>query len=232
MPTPAEIIQTVASLMNDTAQQEYTSAACLPYLNMALRRLQEKFELNDVPVTKVVSAVINISAGSPGITEIGFNTAPPLPSNLIEINQIWESPENTNQWTPLTKRDFIPHYLENDVQISQFLIWAWNEQKIQLITADADNDIKLDYIKYLFAKLTIIDINTNIDILNVESYLQFKTAAYCAMFIGEDSVRAGALDKEAEDAINDSLGISTKGAQSIMSRRRPFRAAFKARTIS
>ena len=43
MPKPSEIIDMVASLQNDTAQSDYTDAAVLPYMNMALRDLQEKF---------------------------------------------------------------------------------------------------------------------------------------------------------------------------------------------
>lgn len=78
MPTPSQIISTVASLQNDTAQQLYTNEACLPYFNIALRKLQAKFELNNIPVTSEVSSVIEVDAG---IDTIGFSTAPPLPTN-------------------------------------------------------------------------------------------------------------------------------------------------------
>jgi hypothetical protein len=229
MATPAEIIDTVASLQNDTEQQVYTDEACLPYLNIALRRLQEKFQVNDIPVTKEVSAVIEIDAG---VSEVGFSTAPPLPTGLVEIKQLWESPRDLEQWVPMSKRDFIPHYLENGTLISQFLLWAWIDQKIIVIPSNADNDLKLDYVKKLFTTLTIADINIDIDVINVQSFLEFKTAAFCAMFIGEDSVRAGVLDGQADDALEDSMGISIKGRQPIIFRRRPFRATYKSRTIA
>jgi len=227
--TPAEIISAIASLQNDTEQQVYTNAACLPFFNIALNRLQEEFELNNVPVTNETSAVIQVDAG---VTSVGFSVTPPsLPSNLIEIRQLWESPRGLNQYTPMRRKDFLPHYLENNTTISQFLIWAWIEQEIRLIAADANNDLKLDYIQYLFAPVTIDTVDDNITILNVTSYLEFKAGAYCAMFIGEDSVRAGALDQEADASLTRSLGISTKGRQSIRTRRRPFRASFKSRGI-
>lgn len=227
MPTPSQIISTVASMQNDTAQQLYTNAACLPYFNVALRKLQEKFELNNIPVTSETSAIIEVDAG---VTTIGFTTTPALPSNLIEIRQLWESPRDLNQWTPMDKREYLPHYLENDTTISQFLIWAWYDQEIHLIEANADNDLKLNYIKSIFSTVAIGDVDTDLGVVNVQTYLEFKTAALCAMFIGEDSVRAGALDGEATDALMDSLQISTKGRQSIKVRRRPFRARFKSRT--
>ena len=56
MPKPSEIVSSVASLMNDTAQTLYTNAAVLPYLNLALDDLQEIFQHNNVPVTNEMTA--------------------------------------------------------------------------------------------------------------------------------------------------------------------------------
>ena len=60
MPTPKEIIASVASLMNDTAQTAYTDIAVLPYMNMAMRELQEIFEQYNIPTTNATSAIINV----------------------------------------------------------------------------------------------------------------------------------------------------------------------------
>jgi len=219
----------VSSLQNDTAQSVYNNVACLPYLNMALDELQELFEENNVPVTNETSAVINAPAGT---TAIGFATVVALPANLIEIRQLWESPEGLDQFLPMTKKDFIPHYLENNTTISQFLIWAWMNQEIRLIAADADNDLKLDYIQSIFATpILIADIDVDIPIKNIKSYLGYKTAALCSMFIGENPERASSLDGQAGTALQRTLGISTKGRQSILTRRRPFRASFKTRSV-
>jgi hypothetical protein len=105
------------------------------------------------------------------------------------------------------------------------------DNSIKLIPADSDLDLKLDYIKSIFSAITIATVKTELGakFTNVMSYLGFKTAALCSMFIGENETRAAALDNEAADAINRSLGIVTKGRQAIASRRRPFRAAYKMR---
>lgn len=226
MATPAQIITNVAALQNDAPQDVYTNAAVLPYLNMAIRDLQEEFELNDIPVAFDVSTSLNVSAG---VSVIGFSTTPALPSDLIEIKQLWESPENLNQWTPMVRKDFIPHYLENGTTISQFLVWAWVEQQIKLIPSNADNDLKLDYLKSLLPVQTIGTINTDLAVINSQSYLEFKTASYCSYYIGENEARAASLSAVAERNLIRALGINVKGRQSVRTRRMPFRASFKSR---
>lgn len=230
MPTPSAIIDMVASLQNDTAQTTYTDAACLPYLNIALDELQEYFELNNIPVTNETSAVLNAPAGT---TVIGFTGGPPvLPSNLIEIQRLWESPEGQDSYTPIVKKTFLPHNLETGELISQFLIWSWFDQEIHLIEADADIDLKLDYIKSIFATpIAIGSVGVDLPIINCKTFLGYRTAALCAHFIGANKTRAVELDDFAGMALDRVLGVGVKGGQSIRTRRRPFRASFKSRTI-
>ena len=225
MPTPAACIDMAASLMNDTAQTVYTDVACLPYLNMALQELQEHFELNNVPVTNDTSALLNVVAG---VFVIGAATTPALPTDLIEIQQLWESSEGQNQWIPMTRMEFLPHYLENTT-VSQFQYWAWMEQEIKLLPANIDIDLKIDYVKSLFVPIVIGGINTNLPIMNALTYLGYKTAALCSQFIGENPTRAAELNALTITALDRTLGISTKGRQAINTRRRPFMAAYKTR---
>src|SRR5665213_3868171 len=88
--------------MNDYKQSVYTNIAVLPFLNLSLDELQELFEQNNIPVTNATSAAITIPAGT---DRIGFDTTPSLPSDLIEIQQLWESTTGLNQWTPMDKRE-------------------------------------------------------------------------------------------------------------------------------
>src|SRR6266849_1624173 len=96
MPIPSDVITIVAGLMNDSSQSLYTNSVCLPFLNLALNELQELFELNGIPITNETSAVITLPAGS---AQLGFTTTPALPADLIEIQQLWESPTGLNKWT-------------------------------------------------------------------------------------------------------------------------------------
>jgi hypothetical protein len=230
MPKPSEIITTVAGLMNDPSQTLYTNAVCLPYLNLSLDELQELFELNDIPVTKETSAAITIKAG---INKIGFDTTPALPSDLIEISEIWESTSGLNKWTPMVKKEFIPHYLQDNTLISQFFIWTLEHGRVRLIAANADNDLKIDYIASMFnTPIQIKDVNVNLPFTNVKTYLEYKTAALCAMFIAENQSRAMALDSLTGTALIRALGIPIKGMQSVVTRRRPFRHSFKHRGVN
>jgi hypothetical protein len=229
MPTPVEILKMTASLQNDSRQKVYTPAACLPYFNMALRALQEEFELNNIPVTNETSAILNVPQGTDAIAITG--TTPGYPADLVEIRQLWESPEGLEQWTPMKRKEFLPHYLEDGVEISQFIIWAWINNEIKLLAANADIDLKLDYTKSIFS--TVDDNNIEDELgasfKTIFNYLGFKTAAYCSMFIGENPERAVALNEEANSSLTKALGISIKGSQVMGVRRRPFMQAYKRR---
>ncbi len=227
MPKPSEIITTAAALMNDSAQSLYTNTACLPYLNLALNELQELYELNGLPVTNETSAAITVKAG---VTSIGQDTNPALPSDFIELKELWESQSGLELWTRVSPREFLPHYLEGTILTSQFLIFSWEHGRIKVIPAIQDNDLKLDYIASVFkTPILIKDINVNLAFTNIQTYLEYKTAALCAMFMAENPNRATALDSLAGTALNRALGIPVKGMQSIVTRRRPFRHSYKNR---
>jgi hypothetical protein len=230
MPSPAEIISSVSSLMNDTAQTSYNNEAVLPYLNMALRDLQEIFELNNVATTNATSTSINVPAGT---TTVRFalpnqvEALPALPVDLIDIQQLWESGEGLNNWIPMKRVEFLPHFLAN-VQVNQFLYWAWIDQEIRLPEANADIDLRIDYIKSMFQTITDATIEVQLPFRNIYSYLQYRTAALCSQYIGENETRSTALMNDALIALERATGISVKGKQSITTRRRPFRQSWKA----
>lgn len=224
---PSDIITTVANLMNDSQQSVYTNTVCLPFLNLALDELQELYELNGIPTTNNTSAAITIKAG---VNRLGFDTTPALPSDLIEIQEVWESPSGLNKWSEVIKKEFIPHYLEDNTTISQFLIYEWKHGRINLVAANSDNDLKLDYTASIFnTPILIKDINVGLPFTNIKTYLEFKSGALCAMFIAENESRALALDSLTGSALSRALGIPIKGMQSIITRRRPFRSSFKRR---
>ena len=218
-----------ASLLNDTAQTVYSDTAQLPYINIAMRELQEAFEQSNVPTTNAESVTITIPAGVSRITAL---TNPALPSDLIEIQQIWESATGTLNWTPMTRKETIPKYLLNTVNISQFIIWAWNKDGIEVVPANQSNDIKLDYIRSIFnLPILIGDVNFDLGVRNCDSFLLFRTAALCAQFIMENKTRADELNKDAIMALDRTLGINTKARQSIATRRKPFRSSYRNRDI-
>jgi len=223
-----------AALNNDPSKTIYPYIKQLPLLNSALQELQELFELNDVPVTATVSTEVTVLSGT---TEIGFapdvpvvNT-PYLPSDLVEPRVLWERQAGIDPYIPMTKLDTLPRW-QQGVEVQQLIWYTWQTQKIKFLSANQDNDIKMDYIKFLFAQFTSTTGADNISVINSRGFLEYRTGALVAEMLGENPTRAQSLNGNAVLALDRIVGIGSKGRQNIMIRRRPFRSSFKRRTYS
>jgi hypothetical protein len=228
--TVGNVLGASAALMNDAVKSVYTNAIQMPYINMALRELQELYELNNVPVTDNVSAEVEVLAG---IDHIGFSPdmpvvdTPYLPDDLIEPKVVWERSAGINPYTPMIRLDYLPRYQEGQ-DYNQFLYFTWQSNEIRFLPANQDNDVKLDYIRSLFP--TVTDEDDIIAIINAQSFLQFRTAALCAEYLGENKTRADDLNANASLSLDRVIGIGTKGRQAINVRHRPFRNSYKHRS--
>lgn len=225
-----------ASLMNDSAKTVYTYAAQMPYLNMALAELEEHFQLNNIPVTNQTSVPITINVGTKFIRPFDGAGSDPgsgdpvYPQNLVEIQGIYERlAGTTDPFIPLTKREFLPHPID-DLPTESLQYWIWEDQIIKTVGATTDREIKLDYIKTLFPEVT--NQAAVLGVINAKSFLQYRTAALCTQFIGENATRAGELNNFAVLALDRVTGIGTKARQSTNTRRKPFMAAYKRRSFS
>lgn len=224
------VMDSAAALMNDTAKSVYTYIVQVPYLNMAMLELKEFFELNDVPVVDTVSEVIEVDAG---VTVIAFPPDPPiadtpyLPSDLVEPSILWERARDIDPYTRMTRVDVLPLEMAG-TEINQIIYYVWQSQEIRFFAANADNDVKMDYIRDIFAPAE--DEDSEINILNAQSFLQYRLAGLLAEFVEENPERANNLNGFASLGMDRVLGIGTKGRQYIQTRHRPFRASFKRRS--
>lgn len=227
--TAGQVMDKAATRLNDVNLSVYTYAIQLPFLNIALAELQELYEANNVPVTDQTAAIINVPAASAGFVTIDFDdgvaTAPFLPDDLVEIKLAWESPEGLNQWTPMTKLDYLPEY-QIGAQIPQFVWYQWATNQMKMLAANANNDIKLDYVRSLFTE--VASSTTDLLVINSASFLWNRTASLIAHDIEENSQRSIDLYNDALAGLDRSLTITTKGRQRITTRRRPFRSGYKA----
>lgn len=224
--TAGDVMDIAAALLNDPDRNLYNYTAQRPYLQLACQELEEHFQQNNIPVTNETSTVIEVDAGTTVIGFSDFAPSPNLPDDLIEIRQLWYSPRDQNLWLPMTKAEYLPHYLE-DIELSDLTYYTWNDQKIEMLAATSDQDIKLDYIKTMFPE--IVDENTQLSVINSKTFLEYRTAALCARFVGENPTRASELDGFAVLGSDRTTAIGTKGKQAIPVRRRPFRAAYRQR---
>lgn len=221
-----EVLDAAASALNDTAKTNYTPAALVPYLNMALGELQEWFELHNLSVTqRVTSPPITITAGQ---NEIIFNGGgvPTLPDNLIEPLQLWESLQGQTQYVPMGKRDFLPHDLEG-VASNYLVYWVWENQTVKFLPSNSNIDVKIDYMAQIFTP--VVNENSAINVMNSKSFLQYRTAALAAELIERNKPTADSLNGFAGLALDRVTGIGAKSKQRIQTRRRPFRAGYKKR---
>lgn len=226
MPTPDILASTImdlsAALLNDAAKSDYTYAAQLPYLRIALKELKEFLALNDFAVTVEKSVVITVPQG---VSSVGFNTVPALPADLIEIQRVWESDQsNDTGWIPIGKSSVVSNHLSG-VSVGQLGVWAWNDNAINFPVATGIVYLKIDYIKDLFT--AYVDENTNIGVINGDLFLIYRNAALCANFIGENKERSDELNGFAVLSRDNIIGIENKGKQFISTRRRPFRSGYK-----
>lgn len=223
MATSSSVMDLAASYLNDAGLSQYTYVAQLPFFNEAQRRLSQLMEINNVPATNKRSVAITVA---PSVLTISFTTVPALPSDLIEIQQISERQNGTAvDYIPMTRREFLPPFVN---QIDQLIWWAWMEQSINFIGAVQTVQLMIDYIANKLPSATTT--TAPITLINAESYLSLKTASLCAFFLGENKERSDELDQQAGVQADIFLGISTKGRQAIATRRRPFMAAYKARS--
>jgi hypothetical protein len=217
-----DILDRSAGLLNDVNKTQYTYAVMLPYYNIAQDDLQEKMELNNVPVTNERSVAITVPIAT---TVISFTSSPALPADLIEVQELGERLSGTSvDYDHMTRREFLPAIVE---QTESLIWWTWQNQELRFIGATTPRQLQLDYIA---ARLPLITSTaTPITLINARSFLQYRTAALCAEFVGENKVRADSLNGNALESLDSFLGISTKGRQAIAIRRRPFMAAYKNR---
>lgn len=221
-----EVMNRSAALMNDPQKTDYTYDAQLPYLNMAIDELMEQLEESNVGSSNKTSDPIIIPVGTAKITSSESSATPHYPYDLIEIQEVGERLSGTTDtFLQLSRREF----LDNVPPSTSLLFWTWEDQEIKFNPNGANTirDVQLKYIRLPVQQAQ--NENSLIGTIGSRSYLSYKTAALCSMYIGENQSRASALDQQAEKAWERMLGISNKGKQGIVTRRRPFRAAFKSR---
>ena len=221
--TVKDVLDLSSNYLNDAGLAQYTYVAQLPFFNEAQDKLGQLMELNNVPATNKRSTSITVA---PGVLIIDFTTAPALPSDLVEIQQISERQNGTAvDFIPMTRREFLPPFVN---QIDSLIWWAWKDQQIEFIGSTIAAQLMIDYIA---TKLPAATSTTSpITLINAKSYLACKTAALCAQFLGENIDRANELNGDAQVASDIFLGINTKGRQATATRRRPFMAAYKSRS--
>lgn len=241
--TAGQIMDRVANLLNDPKKTDYTYLVQLPYLNMAIEEFSDLASEANTPFSNLTNT--NWTGTplilSPGISKI----SPPeydvpgtnyhFPPDLIEIQEVGErAPTGLFNNNPLNAGPPFRALPRREFQVTlpvtnSLLYWVWENGFIRFNPGGANTPLEIQ-IKYIQQAVSYAaNENSLITVIGARTYLGYKTAALCALFIGENESRAKVLEDYAEDALERTLNISNKGRQQIMTRHRPFRAAYKAR---
>lgn len=221
--TAGTVMDGARALLNDQNAQIYTNTNLLQYLKTAFRELREYLSESNIPVTNKTDTVLSIPAST---TEITFVSTPALPEDLVELQAVWARIEDTSPWTFLARKEFIPPQLE-DIEFSDFVCFAWLENKLKLLPCVAIMDLKLQYIQQLTEPA---DENSTLGIINGQTFLEYRVASLAARYMMENAERAQDLDSNAQMSLDRAINVENKARQSIYTRRRPFRAGWKSRT--
>lgn len=224
--TAGQVMDRVAALMNDPARTDYTYEAQLIYLNMAVDELVENLEQANASPTNQTSTVIVVPLGANSLYPVEHPDGPHYPYDLIEIQEVAERLSGTtNQFTGLCRREWVGHFPPCD----SLMFWTWEDQCIKFNPSGASTarDVQLRYVRQPIQQAQ--NENSLIGTIGTRSYLAYKTAGLCALFIGENPSRAQTLEQKAEESMDRLLGINTKGSQQIVTRRKPFRSSYKSR---
>jgi len=234
--TAAEVMDRCAVLMNDPAKTDYTYVTLIPFVKIALDDLgQALLENQSAPMVSSWSKIVVPKGHSivypHNMAPPEIPNAPTYPINLIEIQEIKERIAGQDvssgpSFILMTRVEFVPYHPPMD----RLEHWLWENQTIKFNAWGATTDREL-LLRYLgeFVAVDAITPDSIVGGVNARQYLAYKTAAYAAMFIGENPERATVLDSKAEESLERMLSISNKGRQQIMTRHRPFRAAWKMR---
>jgi len=213
--TAAEVFARVRFHLNDVGATYFTDAVLMEPVNVALDDLRGELLDNNIPIVNTVSSDIPVDAG---ITEISLATTPPLPPNLVEIQELLERAFGTSdQFIPVVRKEFLPYGF---TPTSEILYWTWQEEKVKLNPANSKRELRFNYLKTTLPD--IIGPASNIDMIRAKPFIAYRAAALAAENLGEDPERAAQLNNNAGRELEKLMNLSTKGKQAMPVRRRPF----------
>ncbi len=223
-----DVMKSTAALLNDQGifnngvPSLFTYTAQMPYLNMALAEMREALEQNNVQVTNATTIDLIVPIGDVQLT------LAQLPKGLIEIQHLWERTEGetSQDFAEMTRVEYLPPYV---VQTTMLMYWQWAGQNINFIGATSNRQLRLDYIQDVLP--AVIDPTDSISVINARTFLTYRNAALCAMYIGENKTRSDSLNIDALMAFDRMISINTKGKQAIAVRRRPFMAGWRGNRV-
>ena len=211
--TFAQACTDAAALLNDSAQEVYTTALLMPMAALTYLEIQQAFEIDEIPFGETIVTLDDYVANA---STIVLSAGAAL-TDFQEPIEIWQRAVNsTEEWTPILRVARLPAPPSTAPQaISE---WEWSEGVIKVNPCSLNRDIRCRYIKQLAYATSGVAVGVE------DFYLPMVkgTAAKAAKATGRDDLHA---QYQAEYLMDrESAGIqAVKNRQVIRNTRRPYR---------
>lgn len=216
--TAGYIITTAQSLLNDATGLLWNFALMLPFLQLAFQDLSQELEINQVPITRQFTVILQLPIGN---TVISFGTVPGLPQNLITPVSLEERlvGQDNTRWIELDERtDPV------DAAVGTYLrYWWWDGVQINTLGSLNAEDIKLKYVGGLYIPQASTDY---INPAGSELYLIHRTAYHAANSIGFDHCAISA-EKNGIISLERFIRFLVQSRQGLPVRRKGYRRSVR-----
>lgn len=216
--TAGSIINTVKSILNDSAGYYWNFNLLLPFLQLAYQDLSQRIQINQIPIIRQEVKILNLPANT---TVIALGTNPGLPANLINPIYLEErlSGGDDTDWIPMEQRDSSVDEIA-DIYLNY---WWWDGYQINFVGSTSNEDIKMKYMASLWLP------NNQSDYIlprGVERFLEHQTAHYAADSL-YDQYKANQELGKATLALEEFIRAQVQSQQGLPVRRIGYRRSVK-----
>ena len=199
------ILESAASLLNDTSQYVWTEDALLPYLRLAWKELLLRSKERGLSATQEVSAALQISVGDTSITRTDISD---LGRPVEVFERLYDSSDEYVKMTEISWESPGPD------PVGELLYWTWREGEIKLIGALTIRDVLVRYIKN---DIPISSMTTTVPVPfeDSEVALTYRTAGLAAGLSGGNLKRAEELNTVAKMHLDSFFNIQIKDKQVV-----------------
>jgi len=193
--------------LNDIAATLYTNTRLLPYVKMASDFMETNLEENNISCKNETEVGIKVVAGADELL--------PLPADFVWPIALKERGWGSSDlYSDMNQRPWEPEISPSD----RLIYWTWRTDKIKLLPATTDREVKL----YYQCSFPIINVANDAVYGYAKQYLIAKTAAMAYLFISQNTTAAEIANKQAEKNMDQLVNIQAKKSQATPTRRRPY----------
>ena len=209
MPTASTLMQKSAEILNDAERNMWNDDVLLPMLVLAFQELELEYVNHSLP------ALMDLS--SPQVVAAGLKSLAPVVDFLAPISLEERGVgEDDTRWVEMSQRTFEPDTINKS---NSLIYWAYREQEFKFVGATQAREIRYRYYKNFDQP---DDATSNISVLNSTLFLQFKTAANAARYIGQRPTLADTLDNNSTRFLHKAMNREVKSIQNMPKRRKGF----------